>query len=302
MTTAESARECSVNVRLPVREPFDFRSSLAFIRSFPAMTGQQGVEDGVLTLALRENGITLGARLQAVPGEPALDCSLTADRPAGPDTVSAAVDRLDFYLGLSDDLTEFYRLAGQDAPFACVRERLHGYHQVKFPSPLELLCWAILCQRVPLPVARSMKQSIVEAVGNRVELDGVIRWAFPDADQLARFDEAELRRLIGNERKAAYLHGSVSRWLDLDERFLRTGPYEEVREELLSFPGIGPWSASFLLIRGLGRTEHVALDKEMGRAVQRVYRRPVDEDAFRRLAGHYGQWQGYWGHYLRVAG
>lgn len=74
-----------------------------------------------------------------------------------------------------------------------------------------------------------------------------------------------------------------------------TGPYEEVREKLLGFPGIGPWSASFLLIRGLGRTEPVALDKEMGRAVQRVHRRPVDEDAFRRLAEYYGRRQGYWG-------
>jgi DNA-3-methyladenine glycosylase II len=302
MTTAESAPGCPVTVRLPAREPFDFRSSLAFIGSFPAMTGQQGAEDGVLTLALRENGTTLGARLRAVPGEPVLDCSLTADGPVAPDTVTAAVGRLDFHLGLSDDLTEFYRLAGQDAPFARVRERLHGYHQVKFPSPLELLCWAILCQQVPMPVARSMKRSLVEAVGNRVELDGATRWAFPDADQLAVFDEAELHRLIGNERKSAYLHGSVRRWLDLDERFLRTGPYEEVREELLRFPGIGPWSASFLLIRGLGRTEHVAFDKEMGLAVQRVYRRPVDEGAFRRLAGHYGRWQGYWGHYLRVGG
>ncbi|MEV8066784.1 DNA-3-methyladenine glycosylase 2 family protein [Streptomyces sp. NPDC085995] len=302
MTTAESASGCSMSVRLPAREPFDFRPSLAFIGAFPAMTGQQGIEGGVLTLALRENGSTLGARLRAVPGEPALDCRLTAAGPIAPDTVTAAVDRLDFHLGLSDDLAEFYRLADQDAPFVRVRERLHGYHQVKFPSPLELLCWAILCQRVPLPVARSMKQALVETVGNRVELDGAVRWAFPDAEQLAALDEAELHRLIGNQRKAAYLYGAVRRWLDLDEGFLRTGPYEEVREELLALPGIGPWSASFLLIRGLGRMEHLALDKEMSRAVERVYGRPVDEDAFRRLAGHYGRWQGYWGHYLRVGG
>lgn len=115
----------------------------------------------------------------------------------------------DFYLGLRDDLTEFYQLARHDPPFARVVERLYGYHQVKFPSPLELLCWAILCQRVPMPVARKMKQALVEAVGNRTTLGGKSRWAFPDAEQLAAFDEAELHRLIGNQRKAGYLYRSV---------------------------------------------------------------------------------------------
>lgn len=88
----------------------------------------------------------------------------------------------------------------------------------------------------------------------------------------------------------------------MEEGFLRTGPYDEVRDQLLQFPGIGPWSASFLLIRGLGRTERVTLDKEMARAAQRVYQRPVDEREFQRLADYYGRWQGYWGHYLRVGG
>ncbi|MEU1628084.1 DNA-3-methyladenine glycosylase 2 family protein [Streptomyces sp. NPDC020096] len=302
MSAAKSASTHCAAVRLPAREPFDFKASLAFIRSFPATAGQQSTGEGSLTLALRENGTTLGARLTTAPGEPAIDCTFTANGPISDATVEAAVDRLGFYLGLADDLTEFYRLASQDAAFARVVARLRGYHQVKFPSPLELLCWAILCQRVPIPVARKMKQALVEAVGNRIDLDDGPRWAFPDAEQLATFDEAELHQLIGNERKADYLYRSVRGWLDLDEHGLRTGPYDEVRDQLLQLPGIGPWSASFLLIRGLGRTERVAFDKEMIRAVQRVYHRPVDEREFQQLADYYGPWQGYWGHYLRVGG
>jgi len=75
-----------------------------------------------------------------------------------------------------------------------------------------------------------------------------------------------------------------------------------VRECLLSFPGIGPWSAGFIMIRGLGRTERMAPDKEALRAASRVYDHPVSEAEFAATAARYGKWQGYWGHYLRVSG
>ncbi|MFC1415879.1 DNA-3-methyladenine glycosylase family protein [Streptacidiphilus cavernicola] len=292
----------TVSLRLPARQPFDFGASLAFIGSFPAMTGQQGTSGAALTLALRENSTTLAARLTAAAGGAGLDCELTADAPIDGTTASSAADRLGFHLGLDDDLSALYAAARHDPAFHRVTEQLHGYHQVKFPSPFELLCWAILCQRVPMPVARAMKQSLVEAVGNRSELDGRVLWAFPDAEQLAALDEDELTDLIGNRRKAGFLHGSILRWLELDEGFLRTGDYDAVHERVLELPGIGPWSASFLLIRGLGRMERIGYDREMARAVSRAYGHQVDEPEFRRLASGYGELQGYWAHYLRAAG
>ncbi|WP_407289104.1 DNA-3-methyladenine glycosylase family protein [Streptomyces sp. BP-8] len=297
-----AAASATRTVRLAARPPFSFSASLAFIGAFPAMTGQQGTAQDTLTLALRENGTTLGARVTAASGEPAVDCLLTAAAPISDATAQAAADRLSFHLGLADDLTDFYRLARLDRPFSRVVDRLYGYHQVKFPSPLELLCWAILCQRVPMPVARNMKQALVEAIGNRITVDGEPRWAFPDAEQLATLDEPALQHLIGNQRKAGYLYRATRQWLDLDEAFLRTGPYDEVRDQLLSLTGIGPWSATFLLIRGLGRTEHLTPDKEMIRAAQRVYGRTLDDTAFAELTTRYGRHQGYWGHYLRVGG
>jgi DNA-3-methyladenine glycosylase II len=201
---------------------------------------------------------------------------------------------------LDDDLTEFYALAEGDPAFAAVVAKLHGYHQVKFPSPLELLCWAILCQRVPMPVARKMKHAIVTECGNEVSVGHQQLWAFPDVDQLLALSQTRLHELIGNSRKAGYLYAAVRQWTDIDETFLRTGEYPSVRDRLLNLPGIGPWSATFLLIRGLGRTEHMAPDREALRAAARVYGHAVTEVEFTELATCYGRWQGYWGHYLRV--
>ena len=300
--SSSTTRHRSAVLGLPARQPFDFAASLAFIGSFPAMTGQQDASPIALTLALRENSTTLAARLTAAAEGTGLDCELTADEPIDEPTARAAADRLSFYLGLDDDLSPLYAAARHDPAFQRVTARLYGYHQVKFPSPFELLCWAILCQRVPMPVARSMKQSLVEAVGNRIERDGRVLWAFPEAEQVAALDEDELTALIGNGRKAGFVHRATLRWLDLDEDFLRHGDHGAVRERLLDLPGIGPWSASFLLIRGLGRMEHIGYDREMARAVSGAYGHPVDEPEFRRLASGYGDLQGYWAHYLRVAG
>ena len=302
MSSTTTRHRSTVGLHLPARRPFDFGASLAFIGSFPAMTGQQGTSEAALTLALRERSTTLAARLTAAAGGTGLDCELTADGPIDEPTARAAADRLGFHLGLDDDLSPLYAAARRDPAFQRVADRLYGYHQVKFPSPFELLCWAILCQRVPMPVARTMKQALVEAVGNRTEWDGRVLWAFPEAEQLAALDEDELTALIGNRRKAGFLHGSILRWLDLDESVLRGGDHGTVRERILELPGIGPWSASFLMIRGLGRMEHVAYDRESAGAASRAYGHPVDETEFRRLASGYGELQGYWAHYLRVAG
>ncbi|WP_214325339.1 DNA-3-methyladenine glycosylase family protein [Nonomuraea sediminis] len=275
---------------LAAKAPFDFDATLRFLRGFPPTSGEQRVDRDSLTKALRAGGQTLVATLKAAEG--GLEVSYAAA--PTPAAEAEAADRLSFYLGLEDDLAEFYALGRSDAAFAPVVEALYGYHQVKFPSPLENLVWAILCQRVPMPVATKAKQALVAHVGND-------RDAFPDLDQLLSLDQDELTALIGNTTKGARLHAALRRWAETDERHLRTAPYGEVKEFLQSLPGIGPWSASFILIRGLGRMDEAPVDRELLRSASAVYG-PLSEDKARELAATYGPWQGYWAHYLRAAG
>jgi DNA-3-methyladenine glycosylase II len=133
-------------------------------------------------------------------------------------------------------------------------------------------------------VAQTIKRRLVEAYDNRFEVDDTEVWAFPDLDQLRSLGADDLGSLVGNQRKAGYLHGAFEALADVDEEFLRHGPYDEVRDFLLSIPGIGPWSASFVLIRGLGRSEDIPFEKEAASAASRIYGRELDEDEFRQLA------------------
>ncbi|WP_432946265.1 DNA-3-methyladenine glycosylase family protein [Kribbella sp. CA-253562] len=287
--------------QLTAAAPFDFTASLRFVCQFAPTAGEQQVESGRLTKALRVAGETVVAEVSAGAGS-AVDVRLTTAAPQTPETVEAALDRVRFFLSLDDELTAFYAAADGDEPFQAVVRRLHGYHQVKFSSPWENVAWAILSQRTPRSLAAQAKAALIEKTGNLVELDGAVHPAFPDAGQLAALSPAELVECVGNERKAGYLHGSARRWLELSEADLRQAPYEEVREQLLSLPGIGPWSSTFVLIRGLGRMDQAPPDKELLRAAARVYGQSVDETTLARLAGRYGAWQGYWAHYLRAGG
>ena len=283
---------------LPATAPFDFDASLAFVCRFAPTREEQEAGDGRLRTALRAAGSTVLATIG--PGDGGVVVTLEGHGPVGSVAASAAAERIAFWLSLADDLAPFYELAQRDPAFRPVVERLHGYHQVKFASPWENVAWAILAQRTPMPLAQRAKRALVEHVGNRVDADGRTWWAFPDAEQVAGLDLAVVRDVVGNERKGAFLHESAQRWTTFDEQLLRTAPYDTVRDQLIGLPGIGPWSASFVLIRGLGRMETVSADREMLRAASRVYGHPVDEAELARLAEGYGTWAGYWAHYLRA--
>lgn len=281
--------------------PFDFQASLRFLEGFPATEGEQIVGDGSLLKAFRESGVTMAARVSGAGtvDDPRLECRVSAlgeiPRPAA----ESVRDRVGFFLGVDDDLTEFYRSARADPAFSAVVDQLYGYHQVKFPSPIENLCWAVLSQRTRMPIARRAKAALLHRFNNRITVGTHDLWAFPDLAQLLTLTPQAWADLVGSERKGSFLHG-IARKLD-DEDFLRNGPYDKVKDFLLGLPGIGPWSASFVLIRGLGRTEEIGANAELVRAASAVYGRRLSDEEFRELAEGYGSWQGYWAHYLRAA-
>jgi DNA-3-methyladenine glycosylase II len=297
--TASTERTTTVLRPTP---PFDFAASLRFLSQFPATRGEQVLGEQVLTKAFRLAGRTVGVRVTGrdEAGAPVLDCAVHASAPLGQAACAAVADRVGMFLGIHDDLGEFYRIGRTDPAFAPVVARLHGYHHVRFPSPWENVCWAILAQRCPLPIAQRMKYALVHAFDSAINVAGNRLWPFPEPGQLMSRGFAGIAELVRNERKTKYLMGAAAAYQDADEEFLRTGPIDEVRDWLLAIPGIGQWSASFVLIRGLGRMSDLPADPTIVRAASRVYGRSLSDSAFTALADRYGPWKAYWGHYLRV--
>jgi DNA-3-methyladenine glycosylase II len=215
----------------------------------------------------------------------------------------AAEDRVAFFLSLHDDLRPFYAIGMEDPAFAPLIRRLYGYHQVKFITPFENACWAMLTQRNPIPSAKAIKQALSERFGASLDVAGQRYWAFPEAVRLAEADPAELLELAGNERRAEYLQAAAAAFSGADEGWLRAAPYDEVAAWLRAIKGMGAWSVTFVMLRGLGRMEQLPVgEARLGQAAARVYGRALSDAELAAIADRYGAWKGYWAHYLRVAG
>ena len=107
--------------------------------------------------------------------------------------------------------------------------------------------------------------------------------------------------VIKNSRRAKYLISAAEAFSDVDEEFLRTGKYEDVEAWLDSINGIGSWSASFVMLRSLGRMERLNLDDRwLNLSASKVYGKDLSLKDIHEIADKYGQWQGYWAHYIRA--
>ena len=290
---------------LPVCAPFKFAESLSFLRGFPATRDEQLVTPDSFTKAWHIAGQVVVARISTADPDQSTDrlrCELVTSKPLDDAARSQVLDRIGFFLGADDDLDAFRATAADDPGFAPVAQRFEGYHQVKFPTPLENICWAILSQRQPMATAKEAKRTLTALFGNHLDAWGETYSAFPSLEQLSTLTVPEFQEAVGNTRKGSYLHGSVAGLQSVDEEFLRTGATEDVREFLLSLPGIGPWSAGFVLIRGLGHMNVLPEDKEIFAAASKAYGCPVGAAELPGLAERYAPLQGYWAHYLRRAG
>jgi len=286
--------------------PFDFAKSLHFLGHFTPMQREQTLSAHTLTKAIYAEGQIIVFQLTSTGTieAPQLEYALFSEQPIDTLTSNAAIDRIIFFLGLADDLEPLYLIGRTDPDFTPIIEQLYGYHQVKFTTPFESACWAILSQRNLLTVAQKMKQALLERFGGSLNVNGTVHWAFPEPAPLAIVSEGELADVIRNARKGEQLNIVARAFSEVDEAFLRTATYDEVETWLLNIKGIGAWSAQFILLRGLGRTEHIPLtEKKLLEAASRTYGRgqEITPEALQHIADKYGLWQGYWAHYLRVA-
>ena len=261
------------------------------------MSGEQSVERGHTIKAIMVEGQTVVFRVKEEG--PRVRYELFSEKPLTDPIAKSVTERISFYLSLDDDLVPFYSIAKvHDQEFYPIIERSWGLHQVKFPTLLEISCWALINQRIQRPIALRIKRALTERFGGSLEVEGVVHWAFPDRSRLEAATAKELFEVTRNQRIAQRLVSLLSSLDDLDEVFLRTTPYEKAKERLEKVRGIGEWSSQFILFRGLGR---------MGK-LQPINVRPLAETinkvygpkgkALEEVDKIYGNWSGYWSLYL----
>ena len=286
--------------------PYDFAKTLEFLGAFGPIQDEQALSEDSFTKAIIAGGEVVAFRV--VPtGDieyPQLEYELLSNRPISASTKVTIEQRITSFLGLNDDLKPFYQIGFSDPDFASIIDQLYGYHQVRFLTPFECACWAILSQRNTMRIAHNYKQMLIAEFGKCVEIDGAEYWAFPEPAAVAVANYGYIRTFIRNGRRAEFIVDAARAFVDADEDFLASADYRDAEVWLRKIKGIGEWSAAFILLRGLGRTERIPFgEKRLVEPASIVYGKghTMTFDEIGLLAKGYGPYQGYWGHYLRAA-
>jgi DNA-3-methyladenine glycosylase II len=298
----------STTGKLHPTPPFDFAQSLRFLGHFTPAMEEIAIRQQSLMRAVRLNGQTLAFRIDAntplddSPHAAHLAYTLFSESEITSDQQAAAEDRITHWLSLKDDLLPFYALAASDPVFKPIVDQLYGYHQVKFLTPFEAGCWAILSSRNTFAAAATLKHRLTERYGSAITVNHEALPAFPEPEDILPADPGEVSALLRNEARGNYVWHIARALASVDEHWLREADYDEVYAFLRSVRGVGEWTASFILIRALGRMERlIAPEKRLLESTSDAYNRPLDKDSLLALAAPYGDYKAYWSHYLRAA-
>jgi len=156
------------------------------------------------------------------------------------------------------DLRSFYRHVTAHPILGPITKALRGLHPMRPATLFEMLVIAITEQQISLAAAHRIQAKFLHRFGDPVE----DLWAFPTPERIAASSILHLTACGLSRKKASYIRElaqKVERGL-LDLTCLETLPDEEVRTLLLQQRGLGPWSAEYALVRGLGRPDRIPLE------------------------------------------
>lgn len=247
----------SVVARLEPRGPFALAQAARFFHDWPGGGSGDAVPDGHLHLAFPLDGAPEGAAVGAcvrAEGD-ALRVALSGPGAAHAEGALAQVARI---LSLDHDGSGFVpaRFAG-DRILAELIEDHPGLRPVLFGSPYEAGVWFLLGHRIQMRQTAALRARVAQELGEPVTICGAVVHTVPPPARLARL--ASFRSLP--ELKLARLRTLAEAALDgaLDAVALRELGREEALARLQALPGVGPFMAEGILLRGAGAVDEPGL-------------------------------------------
>ncbi|MGH9357069.1 MAG: DNA-3-methyladenine glycosylase family protein [Terriglobia bacterium] len=292
-------------------QPFDFRRTLRFILSPPALANGRPFEP--LLDHFEENEFRRAAEIDGEPvlyGVSEVRCAakpglrvriISGNREDKVLRAAAALALRQMALDL--DVLPFYRLAAADPVLSRLVVHFRGMRIPQVVNPYEVLVSAILEQQVNLSFAHQVKRALIERYGAVTEFEGRQYRLFPRPEILAAAAPPELRRLQISGPKARYIL-EISRAVverDLDLESLRLMDPAAAIERLLALRGVGHWTAHYVAMRALGHCDCLpAADVGLQKSVQFFYglRQPPAAARIEKIARRWAGWRSYGTFYL----
>lgn len=160
-------------------------------------------------------------------------------------------------LGLDIDPAPLQRLAERDRAFRDTAFALRGMRPPRFAGLFETFASVVPFQQLSLEAGVAIVARLVAKFGQSLKYKGRRFCAFPTAQAIAEARLAPLRACGLSARKAQTLR-DLARAVEsraVTEEELSGMSTHEALGALTQLPGIGPWSAAVVLLRGLGRID-----------------------------------------------
>jgi DNA-3-methyladenine glycosylase II len=160
-------------------------------------------------------------------------------------------------LGLDVDPAPLQHALGSERAFRDVARALLGMRPPRFTSLFEAFASVVPFQQLSLEAGVAIVARLVTMFGSYLEHDGRHFYAFPTAHAIAEARLASLRACGLSARKAQTLR-DLARAVEsgvVTEEKLAGMSTPVALSTLTELPGIGPWSAAVVLLRGLGRID-----------------------------------------------
>ena len=279
-----------VALRLPVRQPFDGDALLAFL----GRRAVAGIEERAGDTYRRTLRLPHGpAIVELAPRPDHVACCL---RLTDLRDLTQAVQRSRRLLDLDADPVAVGAVLGADPLLAPLVAKAPGLRSPGHVDGAELALRAVLGQQVSVGAASTHTARLVAAAGTPLPAtDGALTHLFPEPAAVAELDETLLAM---PDRRRRTIRGLAARLADGTITIDPGTDRAELEAQLTALDGVGPWTAAYVALRGLGDPDvFLASDLGVRRALEQLGQ-PGDPRSAAARADSWRPWRSYALHHL----
>jgi DNA-3-methyladenine glycosylase II len=228
------------------------------------------VFDGTMRLAFCADDLVHQVGVAVTQDEGGVHGTIVGPGAAPVERVAAQTARM---LSLDVDARGYEAVAARDPVVARALAAAPGLRPPLFHSPYEAAAWCVLSLRWNARQAAAVRDRLARAHGMPVAVAGVAMAAFPTPEQLLAVTAFESVPPVKIERLHGVARAAAEGQLEAEE--IRRAAPEEAMARLRQIPGIGPFSATLIVLRASGVCD-VPVDQEprLAAIVGRLYGLP----------------------------
>jgi len=219
--------------------------------SAPGAHRRSDMHHHTITSLLRAPNGTVVAHVHLAPDGSAIRADLELASTSDASDLAWTVERLRRWLDLDADPVAVSAALGADPLLAGPVAARPGLRIPGTVDPFEIAVRAVVGQQVSTAAARTVVGRVVMALGEPGP-EGLRQ--FPTADELAAVPVDVLRAFGLNQGRASTL-GVIARAVADGLPLAHGADARGVHASLLALPGIGPWTADYVVLRALGQRD-----------------------------------------------